>query len=41
MQVTGYRDEPVVLFDLFGPCLEVGDLDTELWGEQPEQLDLG
>ena len=41
VRVTGYRDEPVVLFDLFGPCLEVGDLDTELWGEQPEQLDLG
>lgn len=41
VRVTGYRDQPVVLFDLFGPCLEVGAVDAELWGEQPEQLDLG
>ena len=41
VRVTGYRDRPVVLFDLFGPCLEVGDVDEQLWHEQPEQLDLG
>jgi hypothetical protein len=41
VRVTGYRDLPVVLFDLFGPCLDVGDVDEELWHEQPELLDLG
>jgi hypothetical protein len=41
VRVTGYRDEPVVLLDLFGPCLEVGDVDDELWAEPPEQLALG
>jgi hypothetical protein len=41
VRVTGYRDAPVVLFDLFGPCLEVGDVDKELSHEQPEPLDLG
>lgn len=41
VRVTGYLSEPVVLFDLFGPCLEVGDLDAELTTEPPEQLDLG
>ncbi len=40
VRVTGYRDRPVVLFDLFGPCLEVGDVDEELWHEPPEQLDV-
>jgi len=41
VEVTGYTDYPVVLFDLSGPCLDVGDLDDELRGEPPELLDLG
>jgi hypothetical protein len=38
VQVTGYRTEPFVLFEVSGPCLEVGDLDDELRAEAPESV---
>lgn len=41
VQVTGYRTRPVVVLELWGPCLDVGDLDDELLAEPPERLRLG
>lgn len=41
VQVTGYRTRPVVLLELWGRCLDVGDLDDELLAEPPERLLLG
>ncbi|MGH8894013.1 MAG: hypothetical protein ACRDWY_12020 [Actinomycetes bacterium] len=38
VQFSGYASEPFVLFDISGPCLEVGDLDHELLKEQGETL---
>ena len=41
VQVTGYPTRPVVLLELWGACLDVGDLDEELLGEPPERLSAG
>lgn len=41
VQVTGYRTRPVVLLELWGDCLDVGDLDEDLLGEPPERLSPG
>lgn len=38
MQVSGYSGQRFVLFDISGPCLEVGDLDDEFLAEQAEIL---
>lgn len=38
VQVTGYTSRAPVLFDISGPCLDVGDLDRELLGEQARTL---
>jgi hypothetical protein len=41
VQITGYRTETMVLFDIWGPCLDVGAVDDELLDEQPVQLEMG
>jgi hypothetical protein len=41
VQVTGYSTRPDVLVDLTGPCLDVGDLDTELLSRLAEDVNLG
>ena len=38
VQLTGYPDEDVMLFDISGRCVEVGDLDGELRGQPPEEV---
>ena len=41
VQVTGYVSRPLVLLELAGPCLDVGDLDADLLAEPPEAVDAG
>ncbi len=41
MQFSGYRSQRFVLFDISGPCLDVGDLDDEFLAEQAEILTFG
>lgn len=41
VQFSGYSSEPFVLFDISGPCLDVGDLDGELLDETGETLTFG
>ena len=41
VQFSGYRSQPFVLFDISGPCLDVGDLDDEFLAEQAEILTFG
>lgn len=40
VQFFGYSSNPLVLFDIIGPCLDVGDLDSELIATPPELLRL-
>lgn len=40
VQFFGYSSNPLVLFDIIGPCLDVGDLDSELIGTPAEPLRL-
>jgi hypothetical protein len=38
VQVTGYAEDPFVLFDISGTCVEVGELDGEFRYELPETV---
>ena len=38
VQLTGYGDEPYVLFDISGGCVEVADLDGEFRYQLPETV---
>lgn len=38
VQFSGYASQPFVVFDISGPCLEVGDLDVGLMAEKGETL---
>jgi hypothetical protein len=40
VQLTGYAAQPLVLFSLTGPCLDVGASDEDLLAEAPERVDL-
>lgn len=40
VRVIAAPTDPVVLFDVVGPCVQVGALDDELWLEDPEPLGL-
>ena len=39
VQVTGYTDQPFVVFDISGRCVEVDELDGELRDELPETVE--
>jgi hypothetical protein len=41
VQLTGYHPETMVLFDIWGPCLDVGELDDELLDEPAVLLEVG
>jgi hypothetical protein len=38
VQITGYDNDPFVLFDISGSCVEVADLDGEFRYELPETV---
>jgi hypothetical protein len=38
VQLTGYTNDPFVLFDISGGCVEVADLDGEFRYEPPERM---